>query len=196
MSRSQAKWDRIYSQEKKAAPSACAVLQENSHLLPATGRALDLACGLGSNALFLAKFGLKTDAWDLSPVAIEKLQQIVLQGNLPLTATQQDLTTLSPITEQYDVIVVSHYLDRPFCKEIVSMLKPEGLLFYQTFTAEKVSVDGPTNPKFVLSQNELLGLFSELTVLVYREEGLIGDRTQGFRNQAMLVAIKARTSGK
>lgn len=196
MSESQAKWDRIYSQEKKATPSVCAVLQENNHLLPVTGRALDLACGLGSNALFLAKLGLKTEAWDISPVAIEKLQQIAQQENLPLTATQQDLTALSPIAEQYDVIVVSHYLDRPFCKKIVSMLKPEGLLFYQTFTAEKVSVGGPTNPKFVLAQNELLELFSELSVLVYREEGLIGDSAQGFRNQAMLVAIKARTSGK
>ncbi len=196
MSASQAKWDKIYSQKKKATPSICVALKENSHLLPATGRALELACGLGGNALFLAKQGLRTDAWDISPIAVEKLQQAATQQNLPLSATQKDLTALDSITEQYDVIVVSHYLDRPFCKKIISMLKPEGLLFYQTFTAEKVSAGGPSNPNFVLAKNELLELFSELVVLAYREEGLVGDQTQGFRNQAMLVAIKALTSGK
>jgi len=34
---------------------------------------LDLACGLGANALRLAELGLKTEAWDLSPVAVERL---------------------------------------------------------------------------------------------------------------------------
>ncbi len=192
----QEKWDKIYSQAGKKQPPACAALRDNSHLLPSSGKALDIACGLGSNALFLAEQGLVTDAWDISPIAIEKLQQTALQRALPLTATQTDLSTLKPATEQYDVIVVSHYLDRPFCHTIISMLKPEGLLFYQTFTAEKVSPEGPSSPAFVLAKNELLQLFSALELIVYREEGLVGDKSRGFRNQAMLVAMKARTAGK
>ncbi len=193
---SQEKWDRIYSQTGKTTPPVCAVLKENSHLLPFTGKALELACGLGSNALFLAQQGLETEAWDISPIAIEKLQKTALQHQLPLTAIQTDLTTLDPSPDQYDVIVVSHYLDRTFCRSIISMLKTGGLLFYQTFTAEKVSLEGPSRPEFVLAGNELLKLFSELNLLVYREEGLVGDKTKGFRNQAMLVAIKVRTSDR
>jgi 2-polyprenyl-3-methyl-5-hydroxy-6-metoxy-1,4-benzoquinol methylase len=192
----QEKWDKIYSQVDKKAPPACAALRDNSHLLPPTGNALDIACGLGSNALFLAEQGFVTDAWDISPIAIKKLQQTASQRALPLTATQTDLSTLEPAAEQYDVIVVSHYLDRPFCQTIISMLKPEGLLFYQTFTAEKVSAEGPSSPAFVLAKNELLQLFSALKLIVYREEGLVGDKSRGFRNQAMLVAMKARTAGK
>lgn len=54
------------------------VLLDNSHLLPASGRALDLACGLGANALYLAKRGMTTSAWDLSPVQL-RLYKIELR---------------------------------------------------------------------------------------------------------------------
>lgn len=193
---SQEKWDKIYSQAEKTSPPVCAVLKENNHLLPPSGKALEIACGLGSNALFLAKQGLKTEAWDISSVAIERLQSSAIQQQLPLTATQIDLTTVRPKPDQYDVIVVSHYLDRPFCQSIITMLKPGGLLFYQTFTAEKVSPEGPSRPEFVLAKNELLQLFLTLNLLVYREEGLVGNREKGFRNQAMLVASRALTADR
>ncbi|HEB99563.1 MAG TPA: SAM-dependent methyltransferase, partial [Thiotrichales bacterium] len=66
-----AKWDARYRESATAV--ATEVLVENRHLLPAVGEALDLACGLGGNALLLARHGLRTTAWDLSPVAIERL---------------------------------------------------------------------------------------------------------------------------
>ena len=43
-------------------PTPCQVLADNVHLLPTTGIALDLACGLGANALLLAQHGLTTYA--------------------------------------------------------------------------------------------------------------------------------------
>lgn len=194
---SQQKWDKIYSRSDHSTPKPSAVLQENSHLLPKAGTAIELACGLGGNALFLASHGLQTSAWDISPIAIVKLQREAEQLNLPLHAEQKDLTQpLSNTENRFDVVVVSRYLDRSFCRQIEQILKPDGLLFYQTFCIDKVSPEGPSNPDYLLQKNELLRLFATLDIVVYREEGVIGDTSRGFRNQAMLVARKERTSAK
>lgn len=47
------------------------------------------------------------------------------------------------------------------------------------------------NPAYRLATQELLRLFHPLRILVYREEGRVGDTTCGLRNEAMLVAQKA-----
>ena len=67
------KWDRIYQTKDHTNKQAAQILIENQHLLPESGKALDLACGLGANALLLAKHDLETHAWDISKVAITKL---------------------------------------------------------------------------------------------------------------------------
>jgi len=64
------KWNRIYAGGRGDSPAAARVLVDFEHLLPATGRALDLACGSGGNALLLAQHGLKTWAWDISDTAV------------------------------------------------------------------------------------------------------------------------------
>ncbi len=67
------KWDTRY-REAHRVPETALVLSEFQHLLPTSGRALDLACGLGGNALLLAAHGLETHAWDISPVGVERLK--------------------------------------------------------------------------------------------------------------------------
>ena len=59
------KWNLLYNQADVADYSAAKVLTENHYLLPSTGVALDLACGLGANALYLAQQGLAVTAWDI-----------------------------------------------------------------------------------------------------------------------------------
>ena len=66
-------WDQKYRESGDPHGTAVEVLQENLHLLPRQGRALELACGLGANALLLSAHGLDTHAWDISAVAIDKL---------------------------------------------------------------------------------------------------------------------------
>ena len=63
-------------------------------------------------------------------------------------------------------------------------------MFYQTYCQQKVQQQGPSNPNFLLKDNELLQLFSSMKVRVYREESLLGDHQKGWRNQALLVAEK------
>lgn len=184
-----ARWDKRHG-EAEGVGSPAKVLEENLHLLPATGDALDLACGRGVNALLLAESGLKVQAWDLSEVAIERLQAEAQQRGLAIEAEARDVIASPPQPDRYDVIVVSHFLDRSLAPAIIAALRPGGLLFYQTFSRIAVTDRGPEDPAFRLADNELLELFRSLRVRLYREEGRLGDTSQGWRDIAMLVAEK------
>ena len=191
----QTKWDRIYTGGAEKSAEPCEVLATYSHLLPAKGDALDLACGRGGNALYLAARGFSTRAWDVSAVATQCLSDMAAHNDLPLMAEQRDVTASPPASGSFDIIVVSRFLDRDLTPAICAALRERGLLFYQTFIREKVADTGPNNPAYRLEPNELLRLFRPLHIIYYREEGNVGDTAQGLRNEAMLVAQKRQNTG-
>lgn len=181
------KWDNIHSKaDVLVKPSACDVLTDYKHLLPKEGHALDIACGLGGNALFLAESGFNTMAIDISSVAIQHINN----RQHPLIDARCESVNASVLTiAAFDIIVVSNYLDRTICDAISDALAPGGLLFYQTFVRDKADPEaGPKNPDFLLKANELLELFASLKVLVFSDLGRQGDVETGNRNQSYLVA--------
>jgi 2-polyprenyl-3-methyl-5-hydroxy-6-metoxy-1,4-benzoquinol methylase len=188
MSAIEDKWNKIYSQQNCADIIPSTVLLENSHLLPSTGKALDLACGMGANAIFMAKLKLQVDAWDVSSTALKKLDEYCQLNNLNIDTSLRDVEKMPPKINSFDVVTVSQFLHRPTFHALCESLRVDGLLFYQTFTSEKAHQVGPTNPDFLLEKNELLNLCNGMEILVYREEGIQGDLQRGWRNQAMIVA--------
>lgn len=189
MNEARKKWDTVYGDGGvPGRPSR--VLVENRHLLPSRGDALEIACGLGGNAVLLAGQGLATRAWDLSGVAMARLADYGRAHGLPLECEARDVVANPPPPLSCDVVVVAHFLDRTLIPHIARALRPGGLVFYQSFTLARVTDTGPSNPDFRLADNELLALFAGLRVLVYREEGRTGDLGQGFRDEALIVAQK------
>lgn len=192
-SEKQRKWNNIY---RNAAPTAqhlqpAKVLSDFAHLLPTSGRALDLACGTGGNALFLAAQGLECWAWDISNVVLEQLDAEAEKVHLTIQTEICDIENEFLPNNKYNVIVVSQFLNRSICDQIIKMLESGGLLYYQTFTIDaKVVGIGPKNPDYLLCPNELLSLFDGLHVLGYREDGLISNSHNGLQGQAYLVARK------
>lgn len=185
----QTKWDAIY-QNYHGATQAAEVLVNNRFLLPPQGKALDLACGLGGNALLLAEAGLQVEAWDISPIALAQLQKQAQLRRLTIDTQQKNISPESLLADSFDVIVISRFLDRALCNAIMAALKPSGLLFYQTFTRNKLDQSGPSNPDYLLASNELLRLFQPLTLLFYQEYTQLGDVRLGNRNEACLVGQK------
>jgi len=183
-------WDKKYREASEPQGIAVEVLQENLHLLPRHGRALELACGLGANALLLSAHGLETHAWDISPVAIDRLNTLARARGLPVHSKAHDVLQSPPEPESFDVIVVSYFLDRALIPHMINALRPNGLLFYQTFTRTRVSDAGPKNEDFRLAENEFLGLFAGMRIVVFREEGRIGDLGRGLRDEAYIIAQK------
>ncbi len=185
------KWDRIYSERSAEYGHPVRVVEENMHLLPASGKGLELACGLANNSFAIAARGIEMEAWDISPVAAARVNQRATETGAQVTACARDIVTEPPTAAGYDVVVVSHFLDRSLIPAIIAALKPGGLLFYQTFTQTRVAESGPKTNDWRLADGELLTLFAALRPLVYREEGLTGDTSTGLRNEALLVAQKA-----
>ena len=182
------KWDELYEKTCLSVPAT--VLVENSFLLPDQGSALDIASGLGANALFLAEKGLDVHAWDISSVALNKLQQKAKQKNLNISVKQVFIEPNCIPKKAFSVIVVSRFLDRSLCNAIIEGLKPDGLLFYQTYVRDKLTSSGPKNPDFLLARNELLKLFQPLKVVVYEENSLIGNLAYGERSEALFIGQK------
>lgn len=183
-------WDARYRDRSPAEAEPAAVLADNPHLLPAGGMALDVACGLGGNAIFLARSGIETAAWDSSETAIAKLAAFAREQGLPLTTQVRDVVAAPPEAAGYDVIAVSRFLERALVPALIAALRPGGVLFYQTFNRSRVSDRGPGSDRFRLADNELLELFAPLRVRVYREEDRVGDLARGRRDEAQLVAHK------
>lgn len=184
------KWNARYRDADVSFSSAARVLKENLHLLPSQGKALDLACGLGGNALLLAQLGLDTSAWDFSDVAIGKLLDLAEHMGVKIHAEVRDIQIRPPEPNSFKVIIVSRFLERKLAPLLEQALYPGGLLYYQTFVRDAVGSEGPHNPEFRLGSNELLALFPTLKLLVYREETAVGDVSRGFRDEAMFVGLK------
>ena len=184
------KWEARYRESADHPLQAAQVLRNNAFLLPPTGEALDIACGRGGNALFLARLGLQVSAWDFAAPAIDTLKGLTAEEGFSIDARVRDVVTQPPVPQSFDVICVSYFLHRDLAPSIYTALRPGGLLFYETFVREAVSDTGPGNPDYRLGPNELLQLFTGMRVLEYRDYGRVGDLGRGQRDIATLVAMR------
>jgi SAM-dependent methyltransferase len=182
-----ARWDERHAGAEGPGEVA-QILTRNAGLLPTRGKVLDLACGRGGNALWLAERGLEICACDYSTVAIDYLQGLARERQLAIDAQLRDVISYPPEAESFDLVVVSHFLDRELCPAIAAALKPGALLCYQTFGPWVDGAAGPSNPAFRLAENELLTLFRGLRVRFYLEPGALAQDDS--RGLAMLVAQK------
>jgi SAM-dependent methyltransferase len=171
------KWEEHYANAQLSdTVNPCFVLKQHSNLLPFKGQALELACGLGGNARFLAQCGLKTHAWDISDNALSALIHWAGAHNLPIIPLITDLEQMLLPYQQFDVIVVSRYLDRRLFSAVQDALKPNGLLYYQTFLAP-VQDHAPSNPAFYIQSGEFNQAWSKLKTQVYGEGWLAHENT-------------------
>ena len=188
------RWDSKYA--GKAVPTLTAPddwLRQHAALLP-VGHALDLACGLGHNAIWLAQQGWHVDAVDISPVGLALASRVAEQvGCLAVSWIAADLDTFEPGEGRYDLITVFRFLDRQRLPQLIeTALRPGGILIYETFSLGQLS--RPDNhlksPQFALEPGELPTLFPRLTVMATEEIDLPD------RSVARLVARKPGVAGK
>ena len=184
-------WDRHYASMDIGDARVADVLSMNDHLLSGQGRALDYACGTAANGRWLEARGYRVHAWDNSQVVINKLNDFSQHNNLRLLAEKHDLEQMHPQQpSDFDLVVCSFFLHRPTIDRIPLLLKPGGLLFYQTFSGQQLDGRGPSSPAFRLQTGELLELFSDMQLLYYREDQAFGQGAKTMNDQALLVAAK------
>lgn len=141
-------------------------LLSNADVLPQGGTVLDAACGRGRHALLLAAAGFTVHAVDRDVHVLERLADTARRLAVPLETRRTDLETeeVDLGSALYDAVLVFRYLYRPLVPTLVRALRPGGILFYETFTAEGVSRGGPTRREFLLDPGELPRLVAPLQV--------------------------------
>jgi tellurite methyltransferase len=159
-------------------PSTALTEALERHPLPAGRSAIDLACGAGRNAVYLALLGWDVLAVDKLPDALERVPGVAVR-------TQQvDLEFAGALDElRADLVVVVRYLERTLYGPLQRVLYPGGLLVYETFTRDQAEAGHPRNPRYLLQPDELRTAFADLEELSYRE---------GFFEGAHLARLVAR----
>ena len=159
------KWDQRYREgayETRTHPSA--FLEESRRRLPPPGRALDLACGTGRNALFLAGLGFTVDAVDISPEALA-IGRARSKG-LPIEWIERDLDDGFEPSTTYDLILNIRFVNLPLLDTLLPSLRPNGVLLVEQHLALATGEDviGPRNPAFRVAHGALAALAAPLAV--------------------------------
>jgi len=133
------------------------------------GRVLDIACGKGRNAIYLAQHGFAVTALDISQVALAEGQRLALQQTLPIDWQQWDLETSRLGLHDFDLVINFNYLQRSLFEPMQQAVKPGGHIIFETYLIDQAAIGQPKNPEYLLRHNELLDRFREFRILLYRE---------------------------
>lgn len=136
-------------------------------LIPKGGRVLDLACGAGRHAVYLAGHGYRVDAVD-----IDLAHSAAVRATPGVEWRQADLEQdeWDPVPGEYQGVVVTNYLFRPLFPHLVAALAPDGVLIYETFAMGQERYGRPRNPAHLLLPGELLeAVRGRLRVVAYED---------------------------
>jgi tellurite methyltransferase len=143
--------------------------------LPIGARVLDLGCGEGRNAFYLAGRGCRVTAVDRSAAGIEKLRALGQQTRVPLEAVVADISEF-PIEGIWDLVMahgVIDYLDNPVWRRLLTEVKahtaPGGV---NAYTCMLFTDEYPAGPEFItagfkhsLAQGELAAFYGDWTIV-------------------------------
>ncbi|MCA2338589.1 SAM-dependent methyltransferase, partial [Mycobacterium avium] len=110
------RWDERYAANGPPPLSSVAppgVFARHADVFPAAGRALDLACGQGTSAVWLALRGLRVLGLDVSPVAIGQARDLARRAGVGERCRFDvaDLDRGLPVGPPADVIVCCKFRD-------------------------------------------------------------------------------------
>ncbi len=160
----------------------CALLES---MLPQWGpvvagaRALDLACGAGRNAIFLARRGFSVDAVDISSEALARGARHARDAGVQVNWREQDLD--EPLEGGgYALIILVRYADLELVKRLPALLVPGGRLLVEAHLGGPLFTDavdangerlvgGPASERFRLPPGSLALACSALETEFARE---------------------------
>ena len=127
------KWERRYAEgsyEARTHPTRLLVDWLPRIGKPEGARALDLACGAGRNALYLANEGYRVDAMDISGVALARGAARAAEMGVEVEWIETDLDHVALTPARYDLVVVARYVNRGLTEALVGALREGGHLLY------------------------------------------------------------------
>jgi len=165
-------WNRRYEQAGllwTAEPNRFLV-EEAADLPP--GRALDVACGEGRNAVWLAGRGWRVDAVDFSATGLDKGRRLAAERGVAVEFIEGDVTSRAYPAGAYDLVIV-FYLQleraamRRALRNAVAALAPGGT--FLLVGHDRANLDngygGPRDPNVLYTPEEVSAELDGLRVL-------------------------------
>ena len=137
-------------------------------LIAPGGRVLDLACGNGRHARFLAAAGHPVEAVDRDAVRLATLADV---PGIETRCADLEGGPWPYAAGQFAGIVVTNYLWRPLMPALMAALGKGGVLIYETFMIGNERLGKPSNPAFLLRKDELRFIVREHLDIVAFEQG-------------------------
>lgn len=141
------------------------------------GRALDVGCGQGRNALYLNQMGYEVDAWDINPNSLDKLQQIIAaEGIQNIHVAQRDLNADPSISDSYDFIyctVVMMFLEAQTVPALIAQMQQATKVNgYNLIVCAMDTDDIPAQPDFpfTFKPGQLSELYQGWQLIKYNED--------------------------
>ena len=181
------RWDRKYAAgEGPAHFEPKRFLTEYRHLLTG-GRALDVACGFGGTALYLASLGYRVDALDVSRFGLAQAQAEAARRDLHINFAQVDLTRWNVPSSRYDLVAVFNYLNRDLMPRLATALRPGGLLFQTARNTRYLSTRPDFDPAYLLKLGELARFAANNGLEILH----CVDGTPGEAHASQLIALRS-----
>ena len=170
------RWDRRFATVGPGLPGPPTALAGREDLVPGgdaaqrsstrrpPGRALDLACGRGTVAVWLASRGLSTTAVDVSPEALRLTTALAAERGAEVTTVLADLDDGLPVSGPFDVVVCQRFRAPTLYPALPRLLAPGGLLVVSV-----LSTVGDEGGSYRAAPGELGAAFGHLEVLVDEE---------------------------
>jgi SAM-dependent methyltransferase len=149
---------------------------------------VELAAGTGRHALAIAAAGRPVVAVDFVEAAVRRSAA----AHALVHGVVADLEALPFAPGTLDALVCVNFLDRALFPRFAALLRPGGIMIYETYTVEHLALvaagraRAPRNPDYTLRPGELPTLVAPLSILAYRE-GLVRDEA-GERHVASIAA--------
>lgn len=161
------RWDAAYAdREPVSEPGLPQTFSGQADVFPLAGSALDVACGTGRVAVWLARRGLHVWGIDVSPVAITQARQSAVHHGVADRCRFDviDLDDGLPPGPPVDVIVCHRFRDRSLYPAMVERLAPGGIL-----AIDVLSAVGAEPGRFRAGPGELAAAFAELELIASGE---------------------------
>lgn len=162
-----ARWDAAYTdREPDPVPVLPLVFSGQAGEFPVAGSALDLACGTGRAAVWLAERGLAVWGLDVSVVAINRARAAAARHGVAERCRFDvaDLDEGLPDGPPVDVVLCHRFRDRRLDRAVLERLAPGGLL-----AISALSEVGAAPGRFRATPGELVAAFAELEVIASGE---------------------------
>ncbi len=194
-------WDARFSSDEYIFGTKPNVwLAQHASLLKPGMRVLAVADGEGRNSVWMAKLGLKVDAFDISPVGIEKAKKLALQNGVDVNFSVCGVEDYPWQALEYDAVVAIfiQFADpdtrATLFNRMKSALKPDGTILLQGYTPKQLDykTGGPPNLDHLYTEALLREAFGDLDIAELRAyEDVLTEGTQ-HQGQSALIGMVAR----